>query len=234
MAPRRRRRGRRNSRRAHTLGPGRFQRPAKRRMDSHDRPHASRLPSFSILSKAVGYPLRRQHKEMPSVPTRAPTKWMPAGLAHDDKCIAHHSPCPALCCHLSCPPLPPSPANLLSRLSLAGHHPRYPHRPHHPPRSPSAPSPPSPLLTLATPRLTFTTLLARRHHPHQVHRRAAARGEDAPAARARDGGDAPEATPPVSPAAHCLRGVPGRVRHRLRALGAQHAELPVALAVPAP
>ena len=232
MAPRRRRRGRRNSRRAHTLGPGRFQRPAKRRMDSHDRPHASRLPSFSILSKAVGYPLRRQHKEMPSVPTRAPTKWMPAGLAHDDKCIAHHSPCPVCAAtshaHRSHPLRPTcsrasaSPATTLATLTALT---TFPDRPQHPPH---------PRHSSPSPRLTFTTLLARRHHPHQVHRRAAARGEDAPAARARDGGDAPEATPPVSPAAHCLRGVPGRVRHRLRALGAQHAELPVALAVPAP
>ena len=27
--------------------------------------------------------------------TRARTKWMPAGLAHDDKCVAHHRPPPS-------------------------------------------------------------------------------------------------------------------------------------------
>ena len=129
-------------------------------MDSHDRPHASRLPSFSILSKAVGYPLRRQHKEMPSVPTRAPTKWMPAGLAHDDKCIAHHSPCPVCAAtshaHRSHPLRPTcsrasaSPATTLATLTALT---TLPDRPQHPPHprhsSPSprhaSPSPPSSL-----------------------------------------------------------------------------------------
>ena len=136
-------------------------------MDSLHRPHASRLPI--LLYPIHGcrlYPLRRQHKEMLSAttraPTRAPTKWMPAGLAHDDKYIAHHLPLPLPCPALvpTAPTLPgqpalgasASPATTLATLTTLTTLPD---------QSPSAPSSPSPLPTCTTLLTLGATTLTR-------------------------------------------------------------------------
>ena len=139
----------------------------KTRMDSLHRPQASRLPI--LLYPIHGcrlYPLRRQHKEMLSAttraPTRAPTKWMPAGLAHDDKYIAHHLLALALSCpraHRSHPPRP----TRSRRLSLAGHHPLATLATLTTllDQSPSAPVSPSPLPTCTTLLTLGATTLTR-------------------------------------------------------------------------